>query len=385
MYCFPRFTVFPQHAAKALIPRTECLSQGKINDPTEGADTVPAQAADASHHEMLQGVVVGLTADSVSVLLPNAEGSYDDVADDGSDAPPERIRRVPFDYAVYALGSGMPAPCDVWGEIGRTQYPGRGTKRGTIDWLTRYGAEVRKAKRVLVVGGGALGIQYATDIKETAPDVDVTLLHSRAQLLPVYDRAAHDIVVQRFEELGIAYALDDRVVTWPENPGRVDGAVKTVTTQSGKTYDADVVLVCTGPRPHVEQLAALDPAVLAPSGRIRVDEHLRVDTDALRHVFAVGDAADTKAILAGHMANAMAGLAARNILRLIQAEQDSAPAKLEQFVVDPAMQRIKISLGIRDGVVAGVGGANRIDTGVEDIGARGMWAVYGAQDLPDDA
>lgn len=327
---------------------------------------------------MLQGLIIGMTPHSVTLLLPNSEGTYDDVKDDGSDAPPERLRTVNFDYAVYALGSGMPAPCDVWGEVGRKQSPGRGTKAGTVEWLTNYGNEIKKAKRVLIVGGGALGIQYATDIKETSPDTEVTVLHSREQLLPVYHSEAHDVVIQRFKELGVKYALGDRVIEWPENPGFVDGKPKRVTTQKGVTYEADLVLACTGPGPHVDLIAALNPAAIAPSGRLRVDEHLAVQ--GLPNIYAIGDAADTNAILAGHISYGMGGLVARNILRQI-----SGSSKLEKYIVDPAAQRIKISLGLKDGVIAGPSGATRFDTGAEDITAKAMWAIYGAQDLADEA
>lgn len=376
VYCFPRFSILPQHGPKALIPRSEVFTKGRINDPAKEPDTIPERVADAASHEMLQGLVIGMTPNSVSVLLP-AEGSYDDVKDDGSDAPPERIRRIEFDYAVYALGSGMPAPCDVWGEIGRKQLPGRGTKTGTIEWLANYGDEIKKAKRVIIVGGGALGIQYATDIKETTPDVEVTLLHSREQLLPVYHPEVHDVVIQRFKELGINYSLGDRVLTWPENPGFVDGKTKTVVTEKGATYEGDIVLACTGPRPHVEFIAALNPEAVAETGRLRVDEHLAIQ--GLPHIYAIGDAADTDAILAGHMSNGMGGVASRNILRQI------AGNPLEKYVLDPTGQRIKVSLGLKDAVIASLSGANRIDTGAEDINARLMWAVYGAQDLEDDA
>lgn len=377
VYCFPRFSIVPQHGPKALIPRTEVFAKGRINDPASEPDTIPERAADPATHEMLQGLVIGMTPNSVSVLLPNAQGTYDDVRDDGSDAPPERIRTIPFDYAVYALGSGMPAPCDVWGEVGRKQVPGRGTKDGTVEWLANYGDEIKKAKRVIIVGGGALGIQYATDIKETTPDVEVTLLHSREQLLPVYHPDVHDVVIQRFEELGIKYSLGDRVLTWPENPGCVDGKPKTVVTQKGAVYEGDLVLACTGPRPHVELVAALG-APVAETGRLRVDEYLAVP--GLPHIYAIGDAADTEAILAGHMSNGMGGLAARNILRNIGGSD-----KREKYVVDPSGQRIKVSLGLKDAVIASLSGANRIDTGAEDINARAMWGVYGAQDLADDA
>jgi pyruvate/2-oxoglutarate dehydrogenase complex dihydrolipoamide dehydrogenase (E3) component len=44
----------------------------------------------------------------------------------------------------------------------------------------------------LVIGGGALGIQLATDVKEVHGETEVTVLHSREQLLPRFDKQMHE-------------------------------------------------------------------------------------------------------------------------------------------------------------------------------------------------
>ena len=87
-----------------------------------------------------------------------------------------------FDYAVYALGSHMPAPIDLWGptigdvnasehcspkvtgvdkplEASSPQHPEPGSKSAGIQWLGHSQEHVRAAPSVLVVGGGALGIR----------------------------------------------------------------------------------------------------------------------------------------------------------------------------------------------------------------------------------
>jgi apoptosis-inducing factor 2 len=97
---------------------------------------------------------------------------------------------IPFDYCVYALGSRLPAPIDVWGEnenveefeenvdvLGededeaeaeavdddRIKSKGKkgktGTKKEGIRWLKRGQKKIKDVNSVLVVGGGALGIR----------------------------------------------------------------------------------------------------------------------------------------------------------------------------------------------------------------------------------
>lgn len=107
-----------------------------------------------------------------------------------------------FDYAIYALGSHLPAPINLWGpspsvssnkptaaEVLRPHYGG--TKAESIAWLKEHQHAVQSAESVLVVGGGALGIQYATDISAVHPEKQITLLHSRHRLLPKFDESMH--------------------------------------------------------------------------------------------------------------------------------------------------------------------------------------------------
>lgn len=126
---------------------------------------------------------------------------------------------IDFEFCIYALGSGMPDPCNVWSEhpnlppgIDNDEHlRGLGSKKCGITWMEQRARDRKDAKRILVVGGGALGIrkcsapvtqrensanppinaEFATDLKEIYPEKEVTLLHSRQQLMPIYPRSVH--------------------------------------------------------------------------------------------------------------------------------------------------------------------------------------------------
>jgi hypothetical protein len=74
---------------------------------------------------------------------------------------------IEFDYCVYALGSGMPDPVNVWeehaglpdGVAGDHAERGLGSKKGGVRWMQRKAESFERAKRVIIVGGGALGIR----------------------------------------------------------------------------------------------------------------------------------------------------------------------------------------------------------------------------------
>lgn len=109
--------------------------------------------------------------------------------------------KLDFEYAIYALGSTLPAPVNLWGprldakmraDPETVETLQVGSKASGIAWLKAAQQVIREARSVLVVGGGALGIQFATDIADVYPEKRVTLLHSRAQLLPRFSQEMHN-------------------------------------------------------------------------------------------------------------------------------------------------------------------------------------------------
>ena len=178
-----------------------------------GSSSTSKVTAD-SRHLVLHAKVVALNSDFVT--LDRSFPEY------GLDSPV-----IPYRYAVYALGSLLPKPIDLWSpmeemEADSSEKDGSdaektegdrkdcgGTKQEGIKWLQRCQDRIRKAGSVLCVGGGALGIrvfrllrplafsndlallEFATDIKSLYPEKQVTLLHSRHRLLPRFDYDLH--------------------------------------------------------------------------------------------------------------------------------------------------------------------------------------------------
>ncbi|KAF7334733.1 Apoptosis-inducing factor B [Mycena sanguinolenta] len=154
-----------------------------------------------------------------------------------------------------------------------------GTKRESIAWLKGKQRVIEDAGSVLVVGGGALGIQFATDIAAIYPGKRVTLLHSRARLLPRFDSAMHSEILQALESANVDVILGERLdlasapctATDPTAPDAISCAStssNTVRTTSGRVISADLVLLCTGQRPNTELLHAMDPSVVDPETKL---------------------------------------------------------------------------------------------------------------------
>nr|GAT50639.1 predicted protein [Mycena chlorophos] len=322
-YVLPRFSVLPGHEHKAFIPTNNIFNVGTPNPNPQ-------------KYISLQATVQSISSNTITLSRSFTRA------------------RHPYDQtAVRLCCSGKPFS---------------GTKAGSIAWLKRKQDELSSPaiKSVLVVGGGALGIQFATDIAAVHPNKHVTLLHSRERLLPRYKEAMHNEILAALQEAKIEVILGERLqITSSSAPG---GVVRTTT---GREISADMVLLCTGQRPNTEILSAFDQTTVNPQTGLAQVEHT-MQLIGHPHIFVVGDAADAfGAIAAGWTADAQAEVAAANVLRLMRNES-------ELVEYQPPQPAIKVSLGLHKNVIqrsngsVSVGELKRVDFGIAS-----MWRYFG--------
>jgi NADH dehydrogenase FAD-containing subunit len=69
---------------------------------------------------------------------------------------------------------------------------------------------IGKAEVIAVVGGGAVGVQLAADIKSFYIETKAVLIHSRYQLLSNFGERLHEYVVDKLGILGVEVLLGER-------------------------------------------------------------------------------------------------------------------------------------------------------------------------------
>ena len=155
--------------------------------------------------------------------------------------------------------------------------------------------------RVVVVGGGWIGLEVAAAAREYGCEVVVV----EPSPTPLHGALGPEIG-EFFGELHRRHGVDVRVgrsVTAVRGNGRVSGVV----TDDGAEISADVVVVGVGARPNTE---LAEQAGLTVDGGVVVDGSLRTDDP---DVYAAGDAANSFNSLYGrhirveHWANALNG------------------------------------------------------------------------------
>ena len=126
----------------------------------------------------------------VQATLFNLSPTHATLLSAGSAEPVE----LPFKYLLYALGGALPAPISLLtGNGSKKEGVGRlSLIRQKLDTIAAGRPDGAKQGRVLVIGGGALGIQFSTDIKSLFPQMEVTLLHSRERMMTSFNGELHD-------------------------------------------------------------------------------------------------------------------------------------------------------------------------------------------------
>lgn len=135
-------------------------------------------------------------------------------------------------------------------------------------------------RTMAVVGGGVIGIEYASIF--TALGVSVTLIESRERLVPFVEGELATRLQQRLASLGMRFAMNARV----ENVETSDTHVALSLT-TGEVIKADIALWCAGRQSNVERLGLEEVGVaLGRRGLVPVDEHYRT---AVPTIYAAGD------------------------------------------------------------------------------------------------
>lgn len=182
-------------------------------------------------------------------------------------------RKIPYDKCIYALGMDCFVP-----PIEGHALPGVYTLRDDTD-LHKLRKAMLTARNAVVIGGGITGLELAWEMHKAG--LEVAVLDMLPQLLGrILDAHTADRLRTAIEQKGIVIDTGVQIAA-------IEGEThaQAVRLQSGKTYDADLVVLSTGYRANT---AIAKAAGLTADRTVAVDDHLCTsDPDIL----ACGDCA----------------------------------------------------------------------------------------------
>ncbi|KDQ58130.1 hypothetical protein JAAARDRAFT_129299 [Jaapia argillacea MUCL 33604] len=347
LFAFPRYAILPNHEHMAFVPY------------------------DNAFHSSPPGSVVHVRG-KVTEVLPDNTIKYTGVVGEGQ----AKEELIPFEYLVLATGTKLPPPGTLHTE----------DKVSGIEYFREHQRRVKDAKKIVVVGGGAVGVQMATDIADLYPPSTsgkhVTLIQSRNQLMPTFHPAIHPLLMTRLEELGVEVILGERVKV-PEGGFPVDKGEFEVEVGSGRKVGADFVIICTGQIPLSSPVLSLSPdLVSSKTGRILVKPSLQTASSSHPNIFAIGDVAETGGPKQARPGFKQAEIVVENIKRLEGVKEENGEVEVDLVKYDPDPAGIHLTLGMKRNILfrnpASSDGEPSItvkDDGVEDMGVSRVWAM----------
>ncbi|MBC6607324.1 dihydrolipoyl dehydrogenase [Hymenobacter sp. BT188] len=150
-------------------------------------------------------------------------------------------------------------------------------------------------KRLVVVGSGAIGVEFAYFYR--AMGSEVTIVEFMPRIVPVEDEEVSRQMEKSFKKMGMTI-LTSAEVTNVDTKG--EGCKVTVKTAKGdQQIECDVVLAAVGVQTNLENLGLEELGIKVEKGRIIVDEFYKTNVDG---IYAIGDIVPGPAL--AHVASA---------------------------------------------------------------------------------
>ncbi|MCG8337099.1 MAG: FAD-dependent oxidoreductase [Proteobacteria bacterium] len=203
------------------------------------------------------------------------------------DIATRKQEEIPYDKLVIATGS-QPNLIPIKGLSSKGVFTigSLHSAMGVQKWLSKDGVN-----NVVVVGGGAIGIEMAEGIEDMW-GLDTTIVEYMPQLLPnIIDWQFAEMLKQHLEENNVKVFTGEAVTAIKADE---NGLVKSVITDK-RTLEADLVIMAAGVRPR-DQLAKEAGLHVAPKGGIVVNNRMQTSDP---NIYAAGDCVESLNLVSG--------------------------------------------------------------------------------------
>ena len=219
-------------------------------------------------------------------------------------------RKVKFDYLVICSGSSYSLPIKEKEVVIATRAK---HLRDCYDKLC-------VAKKVLIIGGGLVGVELAGEISTFYPDKKITIVHNMNKLIQRNNTGAIDYATKFLKRRGVELIYGEKFSS---------GSRGKYVTDKGRKIGADMVFLCTGIIPNYEFLKKKFSGWLNERNQVKVNEFLQVEERT--NIFSAGDVNSCTEEKTAQNAERQAEIIAKNIClmekggRLKRYESKSTP------------------------------------------------------------
>jgi dihydrolipoamide dehydrogenase len=136
---------------------------------------------------------------------------------------------------------------------------------------------------IIIVGGGVIGIEWASMLSDFG--VDVTVLEYADRIIPTEDKEISKEMQRLMKKKGIKLVTGAKVL--PETLAKGDGVTISAEVKDGlKEYKAEKLLISVGRQANVEGIGIENTEIQIENGFIKTNEFLQTKES---HIYAIGD------------------------------------------------------------------------------------------------
>jgi NADH dehydrogenase FAD-containing subunit len=234
-------------AAPRLIVKPDLIDETLFNV----GDTV---AKYGNNSKFVHGEVVGVDIGANKITVQKESGE----------------ETIGFDYLVLATGS----------RTVNEVFKGGKTAAEVKERIARVSREAKQAKKIVIIGGGATGVELAGELGEHyGSDKEIVIYTGEKYPLPMLDSRRGNIAQHKLEALKVRVVNDVWLDTVEQS-----GNEYQLNFKNGTTETTDYYINATGVIPNTEYL---DPDLLDKRGKVLIDENLHLK--GYTNVYALGD------------------------------------------------------------------------------------------------
>ena len=198
--------------------------------------------------------------------------------------------KIAYEKLVLATGSSVYMPPIKGIDLNGVYYV-----KKDKNYLEQFRIEVQKAEKVIIIGGGFIGLEVADELIKAGKKV--VIIERLNHLLPLaMDAEFGDLIEEKFRSLQ-AEILTGKLVKEITGNEKATG----VLLEDGTKINGDAIIISAGYRPNI-QLAKQLGLEYEENYGILVDEYLRTSE---KDIFAIGDCAAKRNCFTGEFNNIM--------------------------------------------------------------------------------
>ncbi|KAG0263094.1 hypothetical protein BG011_009297 [Mortierella polycephala] len=245
---------------------------------------------------------------------------------------------IAFDYLTLCTGSSNPAPAKFNVDFSKE----------AIEITNKTREDIKKSNNIVIIGGGACGVEMSGEIKTAFPEKTVTLIHASGTLIdyPGYADKLKSTALTHLQALGVDVVLNERItIEGLDYNNAIQVAPRTIHTKAGKTIESDMQFLAVGIQVDTSYMSTLrppensnfDPQTIINEGTHTIKVQKTFQVVGFDHIFAVGDCSDFSKVPTAAACTYTGPTVAKNILALIEADTKNKKAKLVKGSGPPAI------------------------------------------------